>query len=191
MRSTNFSFCLLTQQAILKGKQGQRADWFRETSPYGAFYCVFRWDLSRVEDSPPKLGDVQVRPARDDEIPAAAEVWHRGLKEEEGLPWAGYLKAWTPTSAAKWFMDATKRQGARIFVAEQDGKIVGMSGVVFEKRSGIARFLTGVVVASEKRRKGIGSSILHKSLLESKREGLRHAEVETIKGDNCREIFVC
>ncbi len=90
------------------------------------------------------------------------------MTQEEGSPWAGYLKAWTPASAAKWFLDATKRQGARIFVAEVDGKIVGMSGVVFEKRSGIARFLTGVVVASERRRKGMGSLILQKSLLESK-----------------------
>jgi len=67
-------------------------------------------------------------------------------------------------------------------VAEEGGKILGMNGVVLEKRSGIARFLTGVVVAPEKRMQGIGSSILHKSLLESKKEGLRTAEVETIKG---------
>ena len=150
-------------------------------SPYGPFYCVFRWDLSRLEDSPPKPG-IQVRPARENEIPAAAEVWHRGLSLEEGSPWANYLKGWTPTSAARWFLDATKRQGARILVAEEDGKIVGMNGIVFEKRSGIARFLTGVVVAPEKRRRGVGSSILHRSLLEAKKEGLRSAEVETIQG---------
>ncbi len=67
-------------------------------------------------------------------------------------------------------------------MAEDGAKIIGMNGVVLEKRSGIARFLTGVVVVPEKRRRGIGSSILHKSLLESKKEGLRAAEVETIKG---------
>ncbi len=151
-------------------------------SPYGPFYCIFRWDLSTFDHPPPEHGNVQVRIARDDEIPAAAEAWHRGLANEEGSPWANYLKSWTPTSAARWFQDAVRRQGARILIAEKDGKIVGMNGTVFEKRSGHARFLTGVVVVPEQRRQGVGSSILHRSLSEAKKEGLRSAEVETIQG---------
>jgi GNAT superfamily N-acetyltransferase len=123
-----------------------------------------------------------VRQARDDEMSAVAAVWYRGLGEEEGSPWADYLKKWTPNSAAKWFLDATKRQGARMLVAETDGKIVAMNGIVFEKRSGIARFFTGVVVAPENRRRGVGSLLLHSSLVEAKKEGLRTAEVETIQG---------
>ena len=57
-----------------------------------------------------------------------------------------------------------------------------MNGTVFEKRSGHARFLTGVVVVPEQRRQGVGSAILHRSLSEAKKEGLRSAEVETIQG---------
>jgi GNAT superfamily N-acetyltransferase len=125
---------------------------------------------------------VQVRLARGSELVAVAEVWYRGLGQEEGSPWADYRKRWTPGSAAKWFLDYTKRLGGRFLVAEKSGKIVGMNGIIFEKKSGVARFFTGVVVAPEERRQGIGSLLLYRSLLEAKREGLRNAEVETIQG---------
>lgn len=151
-------------------------------SPFGPFYCVFRWDLSSFEHPAPKPGPIQIRLARDNELLAVAEVWHRGLSQEEGSPWADYVKRWTPTGAAKWFLDCTKRLGGRILVAEESGKIVGVNGIVFERKSGVARFFTGVVVAPEERRRGIGSLLLYRSLLEAKKEGLRNAEVETIQG---------
>ncbi len=153
-----------------------------EMSPFGPFYCVFRWDLSTFEHPMPKPGPIQIRLARDNELLAVAEVWHRGLSQEEGSPWADYLKRWTPTSAAKWFLDCTKRLGGRILVAEKSGKMVGVNGIIFEKKSGVARFFTGVVVAPDERGQGIGSLLLYRSLLEGKKEGLRNAEVETIQG---------
>ncbi len=69
-----------------------------------------------------------------------------------------------------------------MIVAEKDEKIAGLSGLLLEKKSGIGRMFTGIVVASEQRRCGIGSILLYRTLLESKREGLRHAEVETLQG---------
>ncbi|TMI45149.1 GNAT family N-acetyltransferase [Candidatus Bathyarchaeota archaeon] len=41
---------------------------------------------------------------------------------------------------------------------------------------------TGIVVSPSYRRQGIGLLILHKTLLDLKREGLASAEVETIQG---------
>ena len=131
----------------------------------------------------PKTSDqVQVRYAKENEFPAIAELWHNGLSSEDGTPWADYLRRWTPNGAAKWFLDSRKRLGARMIVAEKDEKIVGLSGLLLEKKSGIGRMFTGIVVASEQRRCGIGSILLYRTLLESKREGLRHVEVETLEG---------
>ncbi len=152
-------------------------------SPFGPFFCVFRWDLSQLENSEPKTSDeVQVRYAKENEFPPIAELWYNGLSREDGTPWTDYLRRWTPNSAAKWFLDSRKRLDARMIVAEKNEKMVGLSGFLLEKRSGIARMFTGIVVAPEERRHGIGSILLYRTLLESKREGLRHAEVETIQG---------
>lgn len=61
-----------------------------------------------------------------------------------------------------------------MIVAEKNERIVGSSGLLLEKRSGIGRMFTGIVVAPEERRHGIGSVLLYRTLLESKREGVRH-----------------
>jgi hypothetical protein len=57
-----------------------------------------------------------------------------------------------------------------------------MNGMIIEKRSGVGRFFTGVVVRSVERKLGIGSMLLHRSLSDIKAEGLRNAEVETRDG---------
>ncbi len=124
----------------------------------------------------------RVRYATDAEMGKVAEVWHRGLGMEEGSPWTDYIRRWTPGSAARWFLDSSRRLGAKFLVAEKDGRIVGVNGMVPEKRSGVGRFLTGVVVAPDARRIGVGSALLHRSLSGLKREGLRYAEVETRSG---------
>jgi N-acetylglutamate synthase-like GNAT family acetyltransferase len=92
------------------------------------------------------------------------------------------LTKWTPVTAAKWFLDSQKRLGARFLVAEKEKTIVGMNGMIIEKRSGIGRFFTGVVVRSAERKRGIGALLLYRSLHDIKAEGLHKAEVETREG---------
>ncbi len=151
--------------------------------PFGPFYCVFRWDLSSFEYSePPRPPETLLRYADAGEIGSVAEVWFEGLKDEPGAPWADYLKKWSPGTAAKWFLDSQRRMGARFLVAEKEKALVGMNGMIIEKRSGIGRFFTGVVVRSAERNLGIGSMLLHGSLRDIKAEGLRKAEVETRDG---------
>jgi hypothetical protein len=123
-----------------------------------------------------------LRAAEPGEIGSVAQVWHEGLKDEPGSPWADYLKKWTPVTAAKWFLDSQKRLGARFLVAEREKMAVGMNGLIIEKRSGIGRFFTGVVVRSMERKRGIGAMLLYRSLHDIKAEGLRKAEVETRDG---------
>ncbi len=118
----------------------------------------------------------------ENEIGLAAAVWYEGLGEEHGSPWENYLKKWTPISAGKWFLDAKKRLGAKMLIVEAGGKIVGINGIISERNSGKGRFFTGIVVSPSYRRRGVGSLLLHKTLSELKREGLRWAEVETIQG---------
>lgn len=89
---------------------------------------------------------------------------------------------WTPTSTGKWFLDSKKRLGAKMLIVETGGKIVGINGIISERNSGKGRFFTGIVVSPGYRRRGIGSLLLHKTLADLKREGLRWAEVETIQG---------
>jgi len=60
--------------------------------------------------------------------------------------------------------------------------MVGMNGMIIEKRSGIGRLFTGVVVRSTERKRGIGSVLLYRSLYDIKAEGLRTVEVETREG---------
>lgn len=152
-------------------------------SPFGPFYCVFRWDLSCFDYPDSNLTtEAKVRFGSESEMASIAETWYEGLGEEEGFPWESYLKKWTPNSAASWFRDSKKRLGARMLVAEKDGKIIGINGLTSERNSGKGRFFTGVVVSPSYRRRGIGSLLLHKTLSELKREGLRYAEVETIQG---------
>ena len=152
-------------------------------SPFGPFYCVFRWDLSKFDyPSPRQSEDIGVKFALENEIGSAAEVWYEGLGKEQGSPWENYLKKWTPTTAGKWFLDAKKRLGAKMLIAETDGRIVGINGTISERNSGKGRFFTGIVVSPGHRRRGIGSLLLHKTLSELKGEGLRWAEVETIQG---------
>jgi ribosomal protein S18 acetylase RimI-like enzyme len=152
-------------------------------SPFGAFYCVFRWDLSSFAYSEPQSPpEILLRYADAGEIGSVAQVWYDGLKDEPGAPWADYLVKWTPSTAAKWFLDSQKRMGARFLVAENEKALIGMNGMIIEKRSGIGRFFTGVVVRSSQRKLGIGSMLLHRSLRDIKAEGLRRAEVETRDG---------
>ena len=123
-----------------------------------------------------------LRYADTEEIRSVAQVWYDGLKDEPGAPWADYLVKWTPITAAKWFLDSQKRMGARFLVAEKEKMLIGMNGMIIEKRSGIGRFFTGVVVTSAERKLGIGSMLLHRSLRDIKAEGLHRAEVETREG---------
>jgi len=69
-----------------------------------------------------------------------------------------------------------------MLVAEKEEKIVGINGIISERNSGKGRFFTGVVVSSNYRRQGIGSLLLHRTLLDLRKEGLRSAEVTTIQG---------
>jgi len=131
---------------------------------------------------PPQTAETRVRFASEDEIGSAAEVWYEGLGKEEGSPWENYLKKWTPASAAKWFLDSKKRLGAKMLVAEEQEMIVGINGIISERNSGKGRLFTGIVVSPNYRRRGIGSLLLHKTLSDMNREGLRCAEVETIQG---------
>ena len=152
-------------------------------SPFGPFYCTFRWDLSSFAyPEPPSTPETLLRYAERGEIGSVAQVWYEGLKDEQGTPWADYLVRWTPVTAAKWFLDSQKRMGARFLVAEKEKALIGMNGMIIEKRSGIGRFFTGVVVRSAERKLGIGSMLLHCSLRDIKAEGLRKAEVETRDG---------
>ena len=151
--------------------------------PFGPFYCVFRWDLSSfVYPEPLSPSEALLRYADAGEIGSVAQVWHEGLKDEPGSPWADYLTRWTPISAAKWFLDSQKRLGARFLVAEKEKTVVGMNGMIIEKRSGIGRLFTGVVVRSTERKRGVGSMLLYLGLHDLKAEGLRIAEVETREG---------
>ena len=144
---------------------------------------MFRWDLSKFNyPDPNQTAGMRVRFASEGEIGSAAEVWYEGLIEEEGSPWENYLKKWTPSGAARWFLDSKKRLGAKMLVAEKEEKIVGINGIISERNSGKGRFFTGIVVSLNYRRQGIGSLLLHRTLSELKKEGLRCAEVETIQG---------
>ena len=144
---------------------------------------MFRWDLSKFDyPNPSQTAEIRIRLASESEIGSAAEVWYEGLAEEEGSPWANYLKKWTPATAAKWFLDSKKRLSAKMLVAESSRKIVVINGIISERDSGKGRFFTGIVVSPSYRRQGIGLLILHKTLLDLKREGLASAEVETIQG---------
>ena len=144
---------------------------------------MFRWDLSKFDyPSPSQTAEVRLRLALESEIGSAAEVWYEGLAEEEGSPWANYLKKWTPATAAKLFLDSKKRLGAKMLLAEEREMIVGINGIISERNSGKGRFFTGIVVLPNYRRRGIGSLLLHKTLSDLDKEGLRCAEVETIQG---------
>ncbi|HZY94444.1 MAG TPA: GNAT family N-acetyltransferase [Candidatus Bathyarchaeia archaeon] len=152
-------------------------------SPFGPFFCVFRWDLSQIDASKSQSsGSIRVKDAADGEYGTVAEVWYKGLASEEGNAWSDYLARWTPVKAAKWFLDYKNRFEAKVLVAEEDDAIIGISGIIPEKKSGIARMYTGVVVATDQRRKGVGSILLYTTLLESKRQGLHYSEVETRPG---------
>ncbi len=152
-------------------------------SPFGPFYCVFKWDLNGFAYlEPPRSPETLFRYAAPEEIVSVAQVWYEGLGDEPGSPWADYLTKWTPVTAAKWFLDSQKRLGARFLVAEREKMMVGMNGMIIEKRSGIGRLFTGVVVRSTERKRGIGSVLLYRSLYDIKAEGLRTVEVETREG---------
>ncbi len=69
-----------------------------------------------------------------------------------------------------------------MLVVETDGMIVGINGIISERNSAKGRFFTGIVVSPSHRMRGIGSLLLHKTLSDLKKEGLRYAEVETIQG---------
>jgi len=60
--------------------------------------------------------------------------------------------------------------------------IVGINGIISERNSGKGQFFTGIVDLPNYRRRGIGSLLLHKTLSDLDKEGLRCAEVETIQG---------
>jgi len=144
---------------------------------------TFKWDLSSFGYSEPRSPpETLLRYAEAGETRSVAQVWYEGLRNEPDSPWADYLAKWTPVAATKWFLDSQKRLGGRFLVAEKEKMVVGMNGMIIEKRSGIGRFFTGVVVRSAERERGIGAILLYRSLHDIKAEGLRTAEVETRDG---------
>jgi len=81
-------------------------------SPFGPFYCVFRWDLAKFDYPGPKQSeDLRIRIVSETEIGSVTKVCYESLSEEEGSPLTSCLKKWTPASAAKWFPDSKKRLG--------------------------------------------------------------------------------
>jgi len=142
---------------------------------------LFKWDLTRFhypEPTPPL--QIRIRYAKEDEFAAVADLWRRGISQEEGSPWKHFLRRWTPRTVERWFRHYHGKYGARTLVADKDGKIVGVGGPIFEIKSGVGTIFAGVVVAREERRQGIGSMLLYMALREIKDMGCWYATVETL-----------
>jgi len=121
------------------------------------------------------------------EFSEAAAVFFQGLKDEEA-PWDRTVSPWedfqkenrltTIGETAKWLAKVEKNDGGRLLVAKRNGKIIGISGLIIREKS--AGMFTGVVVSKQERQKGVGTVLLHHTLLEAQKQGAEHVEIWTI-----------
>ena len=72
---------------------------------------------------------------------------------------------WSPDD----FLDMIRKEDARYYVAEEDGRLLGGCGVLLIVGEGN---ITNVVIAPEERNRGIGTGLLRYMMEEGKKDGL-------------------
>ena len=89
---------------------------------------------------------------------------------------------WSPDD----FLDMIRKEDARYYVAEEDGRIMGGCGVLLIVGEGN---ITNVVIAPEARNRGIGTGLLRYMMEEGKKDGLTAYTLE-VRVSNAPAIHV-
>jgi ribosomal protein S18 acetylase RimI-like enzyme len=112
---------------------------------------------------------VTIRPMVEEDIVAALQLW-------QGLPGIGLRDADSPPALARYL----HRNPGCSFVAESDGKLVGVSLAGHDGRRG---YLHHVAVSEAFRKQGIGRKLVAECLAALKREGIEKVNF-WVKADN-------
>lgn len=98
------------------------------------------------------------------------------LEEETfSMPWS-----------ANDFLEMIRKDNARYYVAEKDGRLLGGCGVLFAVDEGN---ITNVVIVPEERNQGIGAGMLRHLMKESEKEGIKAFTLE-VRVSNAAAIHV-
>lgn len=89
---------------------------------------------------------------------------------------------WSPDD----FLDMIRKEDARYYVAEEDGRLLGGCGVLLIVGEGS---ITNVVIAPEARNRGIGTGLLRYMMEEGKKDGLTAYTLE-VRVSNAPAIHV-
>ena len=89
---------------------------------------------------------------------------------------------WSPDD----FLDMIRKEDARYYVAEEDGRVMGGCGVLLIVGEGN---ITNVVIAPEARNRGIGTGLLRYMMEEGKKDGLTAYTLE-VRVSNAPAIHV-
>ncbi len=122
-----------------------------------------------------------VRPATENDLPQILEIYNDIIKNTTAVY---YYEPHTLDMRKKWF-DERKEQGFPIFVAEEDGNILGMSSIGPFRLPTAYQFAVEntVHVAAHVRGKGIGK-LLMPPIIEAAKELKKHTIIAGIDASN-------
>ena len=128
---------------------------------------------------------MQIRTYRDDDLPHLQAITveafepvsiDRNIEEQVGVPING--RDWKHRKAKHIALDA-KRDPNGLFVAEQDGEIVGYITTWHDKEDGVGN-IPNLAVKSGLRGQGIGRQLIQHALDYFRSLGLKYARIETL-----------
>ena len=125
-----------------------------------------------------------IRPYRPEDLPALKAITveafagvsiDQGIEGEFGLV-AGHDWRWRK---ARHLDDDAARDSAGIFVAEEDGQVVGYITTWQDREAGIGH-IPNVAIAASFRGQGLGRQLIEHALAHFRASGLSHAKIETL-----------
>jgi ribosomal protein S18 acetylase RimI-like enzyme len=134
-------------------------------------------------------GDIRIRPARADDVDAmvaiTAEVFAPNAIEAhiERMIGPGDTAGWAEVKAADLRRELAAAPDAS-FVAEQDGRVVGYVTTVIHRLASRG-VIANLAVSAAAQGRGVGRSLLLRSIEHFRRLGLRQAKIETLA---CNEV---
>ena len=125
-----------------------------------------------------------IRPYRPEDLPALKAITveafdgvsiDQGIEREFG-PVAGHDWRWRK---ARHLDEDAAREATGIFVAEEDGQVVGYITTWQDRQAGIGH-IPNVAIAASFRGQGLGRQLIEHALAQFRASGLSHAKIETL-----------
>ncbi|MEP6757414.1 MAG: GNAT family N-acetyltransferase [Chthonomonadales bacterium] len=149
--------------------------------------------LGRREVPPAAVGRV-IRVAQRRDLDQVVALWIEMMEFHGEFDERFSLKPGYRRETERHLVESMKSRGSRVFVAEEDGKIIGyVLGGVYQRRPvyppGTYGFISDMSVSSCQRRSGVGRALAQSMLDWFKKEGVTSVELLTLNANPISNAF--